>query len=151
MNMKKKFLKAIAGILIVFMLTGCSADKVEITFDGNNCTVTGPTSLPVGEHQFFLNNLSGKNFGFWVSRLKGDHTFQDLLDEQGGPGRYYLALTNWVTLSSTTEFEYGKNGQLIYTIYLGSEGNYAIYLYDSAAHEETWLCAPLQVTKSSLE
>ena len=147
MNLKNRFVQVIAVILIAVMLGGCGAEKVEITFDGNNCTVTGPTSLSVGEHQFFLNNLSGKNFGFWVSRLKGDHTFQDLLDEQGEPGQYYLSLTNWVTLSATTEFEYGENGQSIYTIYLSSEGEYAIYLFDSAAHEETWLCAPLQVIK----
>jgi hypothetical protein len=145
MNLQKRFLQVIGVILIAVLVVGCNANKVEITFDGSNCTVTGPTSLSVGEHQFVLKNLSGKNFGFWVSRLKGDHTFQDLLDEQGEPGRYYLSLTNWVTLSSTTEYEYGNDGEAIYTIYLGSEGDYAIYLFDSATHEETWLCAPLQV------
>jgi hypothetical protein len=151
MNLQKRFLQLIGIILIAFLLVGCSADKIEITFDGSNCTVTGPTSLPVGEHQFVLKNLSEKNYSFWVSRLIKGHTFQDLLDEQGEPGQYVFSLTNWVSWSSITGFEYGKNGEEIYTIYLGSEGEYAIYLFDSQAEEEIWLCAPLQVNKKSSE
>ncbi len=34
---------------------------IEVTFDGKGCTVTGPTELPMGEHQFILRDLTEKN------------------------------------------------------------------------------------------
>ena len=151
MNLKKRFMQVIVVILIAVMLVGCRADRVEITFDGSNCTVTGPTSLPAGENQLVLKNLSEEKFGFWVSKILGDHTFQDLLDEQGEPGRFFSSFTNRVSGGSITGLEYGENGEEIYTIYTGTEGEYAIYLYDQVSEEYIWLCGPLQVTKSSSE
>jgi hypothetical protein len=151
MNFKKRFLQVIAGILIVLTLVGCGADLIEVTFDGSSCTVTGPTSLPAGENQLVLKNLSDLTFGFWVSKILGDLTFQDLLDEQGEPGRYFSSFTNRVSGGSITGLEYGENGEEIYTIYTGTEGKYAIYLYDQVSEAFIWLCAPLQVTKSTSE
>ena len=70
-------------------LPGSVPEEIEVTFDGNECTVSGPTELPIGEHSFILNDLSETNAELWVLRLRDGKTFQYLLDEQGergGPG-----------------------------------------------------------------
>jgi len=77
-------------------LPGSVPEGIEVTFDGNECTVSGQTESPIGEHSFILNDLSEMNSELWVLRLRNGKTFQDLLDEQGEPGVWW-AKPSWVS------------------------------------------------------
>ena len=77
-------------------LPGFVAEGIEVTFDGIECTVSGPTELPIGEHSFVLKDLSGQNQVLYVSYLLDGKTFQDFLDEQPNEPDVYLPKPSWV-------------------------------------------------------
>ena len=103
MKQKKYFQQVIWGILIMLLLVGCSkraaihtseplpglVTEFEITFDGNDCIVTGPAELPAGEHTFIFIDRSEIRGELWLLNLDDGKTFQDHLDLQSKPGEWY--------------------------------------------------------------
>jgi len=99
MNGQKLLQRVIWGFLITLLLVGCSVpaakpipetvdEPIKITFDGKECTSSGPTELPTGEHSFVYKNLSEDYLSFKVGRFLEGKTYQDLLELQSEPGEY---------------------------------------------------------------
>ena len=122
---------------------------IVVTFDGNECTVSGPTELPTGEHSFLLKDLSGQGQYLYVSRLLDGKTFQDVLDLQSEPGVYYPK-PSWVVYAPRRPTERIAEGEHVYTFILNKEGEYAIYLGTSSP-SSLWFCAPLKVMEAPSE
>lgn len=61
----------------------------DVVFDGDQCTVTGPSSLPAGTYTFVLtDNIDRSHVELWVREYVDGHTQQDdvdLQDAAGGP------------------------------------------------------------------
>ena len=105
MKQKKYFQQVIWEILIMLLLVGCGTTaatptptseplpetvaEFEVTFDGNDCTVTGPTELPAGEHTFIFIDRSDMRGELWLVYLDDGKTFQNHLDLQSKPGEWY--------------------------------------------------------------
>ncbi len=108
--------------------------------------MSGPTELPVGEHQFILKNLSGQTVDLWVSHLLDGKTFQDMLDLQSEPGEY-VPPPSWVVLAIKRGTEWNESkGEKVYT-FLVEEGENVIDIginYPASL----WLCAPLKVIEA---
>jgi len=122
---------------------------IVVTFDGNECTVSGPTELPTGEHSFLVKDLSGQGQYLYVSRLLDGKTFQDLLDLQSEPGEY-VPKPSWVIWQGRRPTERIAEGEHLYTFVLNKEGEHSIELYVSSPRS-LWFCAPLKVIEAPSE
>jgi hypothetical protein len=140
----------------MLLLAGCGAPAatptpippIEVIFDGNECTVSGPTELPTGDHSFVLKDLSGQNQVLYVSHLLDGKTYQDLLDLQSEPGEY-VPKPSWV-VRAARGIRRNAKGERVYTFSLDKEGEHAIYI-GSSHPLSLWNCAPLWVTEAPSE
>jgi hypothetical protein len=62
---------------------------IEVAFDGNDCTVAGPTELPAGEHIFIFIDGGDRGAELYLLRLADYKNTQDLRDGQSEPGEWY--------------------------------------------------------------
>ena len=118
--------------------------EFEVTFDGNGCTVSGPTEVPIGDYSFLLNNVSGRRVKLVVTQLLDGHTFQDLVDLQTEPGDTY-GIETWMS----QPFYYTKDHK-IYTVSLDEAGEHAIVISEDK-HVGIWHCVPFQVIETPSE
>lgn len=61
----------------------------DVRFDGEECTVTGPESVPAGEYTVVLTDTSGLDVDVDVAGYDDGHTFADIeeyIEETGGDG-----------------------------------------------------------------
>lgn len=153
MNGQKPYLGMIWAILATLLLIGCSApadDMIEVTFDGNECTVSDTTELTVGEHPFVVKNLTEENVSLRIGRLLEDHSFQDFVDniEEQGPGRNFEP--DWISCCDA-RFVASEKGESedeeIITLGIRNEGEHAIYIFETV-EESFWPCAPLKVVEA---
>jgi len=181
MNHNRSILKLVSLLLALLLMTACSSsqssptpipptatptptseplpgsvpEEIEVTFDGNECTVSGPTELPIGEHSFILNDLSEMNAELWVLRLRDGKTFQYLLDEQGergGPGVWWPQ-PSWVVHARHTGGPLkNANGGEIWTYVVDIEGDYVIMVGEyRPCSKRIWFCPPLMVIETPSE
>ncbi len=122
-------------------------DAIEVTFDGNECTVAGPTALPKGEYNFILRYPSEGRVDLWMSFLQDGKTYQDLRALQSEPGEYFQE-PSWVLwdpriLRGWNESADGE----VFTFMLNKVGEHVIYVgtYSPGA---IWFCAPMVVTEA---
>jgi hypothetical protein len=149
--------KAVLLILILLLLAGCSesADEmIKVTFDGNECTVSGITELTeltVGDHPFVVKNLTEDNISMQIGRLLDDHSFQDFvnnIDDQA-PGRTFQP--DWVSCCARfVATEKGESAdEEIITLGIKDDGEHAIYLDLPGA--SILPCGPLKVVEAPSE
>jgi len=121
-----------------------SPPPIEIIFDGNECTLSGPTEVPTGNYPFVWNDLSeGQNTDFEVARLLDVKTYQDILDLQSEPGEYYPR-PSWIVHAAG----YYSTTAEVWIILLDEAGDYFIYL--GTVHN-LWNCAPFKVIEAPSE
>lgn len=119
---------------------------IEVTFDGNECTVSGPTEVPMGNYPFIWNDLSEQqNTDFWVSRLLDGKTFQDALDLQSEPGEYYPKPSWIVHVPAYYSFK-----AEVWIVVLENVGEHAVYV-GGYKPNSLWFCAPIQVIEAPSE
>lgn len=147
------------AFLALFLLVGCGSDSEEqltITFDGDDCTVTGPTELTVGEQLFIVRNSTEEDLSLLVSLLLDGHTHQDLVDRVNELGsKIDFDGPNWpdfLGVSGTfAGFEKGESaGEELITLRIMREGDYASSLYD-AFTGNFYPCGPLEVVEAPSE
>jgi hypothetical protein len=131
-------------------LPGSVAEVIEVTFDGNECTVSGPTEVPTGEHSFVLFDLSGQNQDLWLARLHDGKTFRDLLDLQPEPGEYYPKPSWAVHPPKSTIGLNKKTGGKDMVFDLDEAGEYSMAV-GGYNPRSLWLCAPLWVVEAPSE
>jgi len=148
-------------IFFVFLLTACTqapevptaikipastphTNDFEVTFDGNDCTVSGPTEVPIGDYSFLLNNVSGQKVLLGVTQFLDGHTFQDLIDLQTEPGDNFM-IESWMSKPS-----YYTKDHITWTVSLDEAGEHGI-LISVYNHIGIWLCAPFQVIENPSE
>ena len=149
----KNILKMVIVIVIISLLVGCTITEAPVsptptlqpfvvTFDGNECTLSGPTEVPPGEYPFFINNQSDLDIPFQSVRyFQDEKTYQDVLELQNEPGEHF-AMPGW-TLEAQYYFSaaYETNTYILDTI-----GEHFFYLdYNWKGISFLWLCPPFQV------
>ena len=125
---------------------------IEVTFDGKGCTVTGPTELPMGEHQFVLRDLTEKNADLNLQYFIDGSTIQDYFDLQSEPGAWIEYFYNTLTLHAIkrgAEWNESIDGK-VYTYLLNEEGEHVI-LVAGKSPRSVWICAPLWVIEAPSE
>ena len=164
----KYFQQVIWEILIMLLLVGCSSTRAvthtseplpetvaefEVTFDGNDCTVTGPAELPAGDHTFIFIDRSDMRGELWLVYLEDGKTTQDQLDMQSEPGEWYPK-PSWVYYDSKVSFESEElEGRRVdsSTWRLDRVGEHTILCYVAASPQKLWFVAPIIVIEAPSE
>lgn len=60
--------------------------EFEVTFDGHQCSVLGPSETTIGSKLFVFTNNSGKRTTLYLCRLEAEKSWNDVLDYIGEPG-----------------------------------------------------------------
>jgi len=107
----------------------------ELTFDGNECTVSGPSEVPTGKYSIVFNDTSEQP-GIQVNLLGllEDKTIQDLIDIQSEPGEWYPK-PSWAFYGLSLNYPLDKEWVLV----IDEEGEYVIYLWADSS-EFLWFC-----------
>jgi len=124
---------------------------IEVTFDGEKCSVTGPTSVPARVGQaFVLTNNSGIGARLHVASIHSEATYDGLvsMNEAGDSGPPTVADFLGAEHFSFAPEHYpavdlADNQSL--NVRLLTYGQDAIFV-ESTALNQIWLCAPLEVT-----
>lgn len=156
MNALKLSRQLMWAILIALLLVGCGSftdatiPAIEVTFDGNKCTVSGATEVTRGVNSIVLIDLSGEIDDLQALHLLDGHTYQDLIDLQGGPGKNYTG-QSWIVQSMRIGKKWNESiGGDVYTFYLQDEGEYSIVVA-KLNPIKVWFCAPLKVIEAPSE
>ena len=162
MSLKRHSRQVMWAVLITLLLVGCVAPAapptpipptatpipptpiIVVAADGNGCTVSGPTELPTGEHLIALKVLTTRPQTLYVSHLLDGKTYQDVLDYQGGPGKY-KEQPSWLIHQEKKEVGQLADGETVYSFLLNEKGEHAIYTY-IASPRSIWHCAPLRIS-----
>jgi hypothetical protein len=111
----------------------------EVTFDGNECTVEGPSEVPRGAYYFILNDESDKKLKVFLNQILEGKMFENLVDWQEEPG-VYLSPPDWIHHPGTT-YSF-KTETTVH--FLDQVGNYAIVVGDDLM-KYLWFCEPFRV------
>lgn len=125
-------------------------EGLVVTYNGRGCTVSDPTDLPTGDHQFVVENLTDDVISLRIYRKLCGYTFQELVEIQGDPGRNFLP-GSFLGGASQTEHTMERiqgTKEFMYTYALHTAGEYSVALYNPTS-QNYWLCAPLDVTEGS--
>ncbi len=149
----KVFVVIVSLLIVTLLMTGCAGkdeviDPIEVTFDGNGCSVTGPTELKAGEHAFIFIDKSGLSGELYLVRLEEGKTFQDHLDGQSEPGEWYPK-PPWVfhDSQSSIESEDTNSGRVDKSIWrLDKVGEHTILCYVDSPRL-LWFAAPLFIVE----
>ena len=134
-------------------LPGSVPEGIILSSKGKKCTVSGPTELPTGDVTFVLRDLSELDQTFYVGYFTMGYTFQDLIDLQGTPGRFWSPKPKWLIDAYMIEggmWNDASRNEQYFTYSLDEEGEYVVYL---GTHDppRLWFCAPLQVKEAPSE
>jgi hypothetical protein len=130
-----------------------AAEGITVKFYGEECEVSSPSVVPEGEYLFIFKDLEGKSSAdLYVAGLTEGHTFQDLLDIQGEPGRYWHK-PNWVIYDKKVDVEFDIAAGEKRIIYSLEKGEHAIYIGNvlPPARNGLWFCVPLIVVEAPSE
>jgi hypothetical protein len=150
---------ALVAALLVMSVAACSGDSgeeiIEVSFDGNECTVAGATEVPPGDHAFLLTDVSGRDgAALYARKLLDGHTFQDALDidkEAGGPGtpRPGQSWQGYVIPDfDPPEVDLADNQQLLAVSLEPGNHLLLVWVPDPPGSFGIWLCGPLDVVES---
>ncbi len=147
-----KKISIIISILIVpLLMTACaSGDEIKplvVSYDGEECVVTGPTELPAGEHIVIFIDTSEQDAHLSISTLLEGKTTQDLIDLQSYPGEY-MDKPSWVKNDRNGyKLEETKDGRVFtHTYYLNDVGEHAIYCWNYSP-DTIWFAASLTIVE----
>jgi hypothetical protein len=149
---RKAMKKAVAFslcILVTLVMAACSQgdEETTITFNGKECTVTGPTEVPAGDNSFHVRNLTDqKNLALYVGVLLDGHTYQDAVDRQPRPGMY-ISKPDWIERAKRNSVARPTDlpDDIRHYSFPLEEGDHVLYFY--IVHPEAiWFCSPLTVT-----
>ena len=119
-------------------------DIFEVTFDGNECTLSGPTEIPTGEYRIPLNDQGHGGMYVWIGRVLEGRTWQDALDLQEYPSQWVPA-PDWTTKAKITFHEYDAEiDRTLFTYEFEEAGEYQVWLENKSAMK-LWPCAPFTV------
>ena len=162
-----KMKKGLILITVLFVITACGPsakpqpvldeefvaqaieEGIEVTFYGDRCTDIGMVVLPEGEYTLAFKDMIGKGTAdLHVSQLVDGHTYQDLLDLQGGD------LTNWNvdpeyhTLANHIDTDFDISAGIKRVTFALEEGEHAVYILNvkpEGVVTEQFYCFPLMI------
>ena len=120
---------------------------IDVAFDGQECTTSGETNLPVGNLVTRFTNTSGHIATPWLARCYPGKGWQDLVDWIGPPGTvFHKETTPWLAIPAH-ERSVTESSTVTYRQYdLPIEADYVIFVeYPS---DYLWPCGAFRSVAS---
>ena len=129
-----------------------AADEgIEVTFYGDKCTDLGMMVLPEGEYTFVFRDMIGKGTAdLHVSQLSDGHTYQDLLDFQGGDPKKWNVDPDYHTLANQIDTEFDLPAGINRDAFALEEGEHAVFILNVKPEEvatEQFYCFPIIIVR----
>lgn len=124
-------------------------ETIDVTFDGEGCSVDVAPEIPAGDRIFRYTNASELPIRIKVVLLNDGKSYQDLIaieTDNGGPGNSWSAPT-WVqeALISFTPVEAEMADRQTALRYDLEPGPHAVIAFATTSPFAVWLCGPLNV------
>jgi len=163
---EKKIIQKVLWVILIMLLIGCGTPAAtptpipstatsvppppfeityEVTFDGNDCTVSGPAEVPKGYIYIAIDNKSNQYAGPWVDHFIDGKTYQDFLNDIHIAPDESHRKPDWVEYPS-----YISKGNGIFEFNLDETGEHAIFVGDYKPWRE-YPCGPFQVIEAPSE
>ena len=140
-------------ILAMFLVTCASEPETPtVTFEGDGCSYSGPTELRTGDHSIVFKDLSDQNQDLWADRIRDGHTYQDYLDLQSEPGKYFPK-PSWVSSVNIPSVPWvwdESAGARVYTWPFDEAGEYFLVVGKDRPISmlSLWPCGSFQVVEA---
>ena len=76
-------------------VTTASPPVFDITFDGNECNIVGPDTIPQGKVTLIMHNPSDEEYWVDITRISEGKTWDDLVEYFGPPGSEHSGIPFW--------------------------------------------------------
>jgi hypothetical protein len=138
----KRTLKLLCLLGLLALLTACTEKSFTVTFDGTECTLSGPREIKTGEYPFFVENLAEYTLKVYVRYLHDENTNLDFIGLQREPGMLF-SIPNWASPSKSLY----SSQEDVYIHFLDDVGEYSISLERGSDPHHIWICPPIQVVE----
>lgn len=138
----KRTLKLLCLLGLLALLTACTEESFTVTFDGTECTLSGPKEIKTGEYPFFVENQAEYTLWVGVWYPQGENTNLDFIDLQREPGLYF-PVPSWGIFSKS---KYSPQED-VYIYFLDEVGEYSIFLWRLEDPKHLWICPSIQVVE----
>ena len=140
-------------LLLVLLSSGCASDNtLNVSFDGDECVLSGPSDLETGAHLITVEN-SSENQG-WMRICRGDkgYVWQDILDFDFSDDEDIdteLEWPPWCQGFPASSVASADSNQVVYEYKLTHEGQYFV-VWEQNEPDAVWPCAPLTVQDAAV-
>ncbi len=155
--MNKRAVGSMGIILLLLMLvifaSACSGkDTIKVTFDGDDCVLSGSSDLGTGAHRITVENTS--QYSGWMRICRGDEgkVWQDVMDYDFGDGEdvdTHIEWPPWCQEFPDSSVVRAEANQVVYEYSLRSEGQYFV-IWEQNEPDAAWACSPLTVRQATI-
>jgi hypothetical protein len=142
--------KMMIPLVVLLLVTACATSQPappeeiieygELSFDGTECIVSGPTKIPTGNYIIAFNDTSVQpGIQLYVTGLDEGKTMQDLIERQSEPGEW-VPKPEWAFYGTRQWSPAEKEWVHI----ISQAGEYVIYV-NSESPDFLWFCSQITV------
>jgi hypothetical protein len=128
-------------------------EGIEVTFDGAKCTDIGLVVLPEGEYSIaFIDEVRKGTADLHVSQLVNGHTYQELVELQGGDPTKWNVDESYLKLANQIDTDYDISTGIKRITFALEEGEYAVFILNVKPLEvvtEQIFCFPITIVDDS--
>jgi len=141
-------------LLLVIFASACSGnDNIKVTFDGDECVLSGPSDLETGAH--LITVLNSSEYQGWMLICQADKgkVWQDILDfdyDDGADSDTELEWPPWCLGFPSSSVASADSDQVVYEYSLRHEGQYFV-VWEQNEPDAVWPCAPLTVRTAAVQ
>lgn len=141
-------------LLLVIFASACSGnDSIKVTFDGNECVLSGSSDLETDVHLITVINSSDFQGRMTICRADKGKVWQDILDFDYGDDAdtdSELEWPPWCLGFPGSSVVSEDSNQTAYEYTLRDEGQYFI-VWEQNEPDAVWPCAALTVRKAVVQ
>ena len=125
-------------------VTTASPPVIDITFDGDECNIVGPDTIPQGKVTFIMHNPGDEELRVDIIRFDEDKTWDELVEYFGPPGSERSGIPFWAEYAGEGVTDAGQTSE--YSVFL-LKGEYGLdcILWNMGHPGRHWVGAPLTV------
>ena len=151
---KSAFLVFALLVIITVSCEGKDEGDIIFTFDGEECTYSGPSEVDPGTHPIVQRNLTDLNAGFYIERLHTEKgkTVEDWIEyNEAIEDWYYSTPPPYVSAVGTTSYVSSNDQDAIWEWELKPGKVYVAGFYTHTEHRDLFLCPPLEMKEGVTE
>ena len=109
---------------------------LTVTYDGNECTLSGPTQVSLGNFTVINDNQTETSYEIYIKYLSAGKTNQDFVALQDEPGTMF-DVPDWAEM---VRYSFAGKDEMIFLF--ESPGEHAVFLGGTDSYF-MWICPPI--------